>query len=50
MNQYIDKHGVSEDAYYAYNTGKEHGGSNRNSRKVMGYMREWQTLLFGGMI
>ena len=46
MNQYIDKFGVTEDAYYAYNTGKEHGGSNRNSRKVMGYMSEWNAVLF----
>ena len=46
MNQYIDKFGVSEDAYYAYNTGKEHGGSNRNSRKVMSYMSEWNAVLF----
>ena len=46
MNQYIDKFGVTEDAYYAYNTGKERGGSNRNSRKVMGYMSEWNAVLF----
>lgn len=46
MNQYIDKFGVSESAYYAYNTGREKEGSNKNSRKVMGYMAEWKTLLF----
>lgn len=47
MNQYIDKFGVTEDAYYAYNTGRERGGSNKNSRKVMRYMSEWNSLLFG---
>lgn len=46
MNQYIDKFGVSESAYYAYNTGREREGSNKNSRKVMSYMAEWKTLLF----
>lgn len=46
MNQYIDKFGVSESAYYAYNTGREREGSNNNSRKVMGYMSEWKALLF----
>ena len=46
MNQYIDKFGVSESAYYAYNTGRETEGSNKNSRKVMGYMAEWKQLLF----
>ena len=46
MNQYIDRFGVSESAYYAYNTGRETEGSNKNSRKVMQYMAEWKTLLF----
>ena len=45
MNQYIDKFGVSESAYYAYNTGREKTGSNKNSRKVMQYMAEWQSVL-----
>jgi len=45
MNQYIDKFGVSESAYYAYNTGRETEGSNKNSRKVMQYMAEWQSVL-----
>lgn len=45
MNQYIDKFGVSESAYYAYNTGREKEGSNKNSRKVMQYMAEWQSVL-----
>lgn len=47
MNQYIDMFGVSESAYYAYNTGRETEGSNKNSRKVMQYMAEWNSLLFG---
>lgn len=46
MNQYIDRFGVSESAYYAYNTGREKEGSNKNSRKVMQYMAEWNALLF----
>lgn len=46
MNQYIDRFGVSESAYYAYNTGRETEGSNKNSRKVMQYMAEWKRLLF----
>lgn len=46
MNQYIDRFGVSESAYYAYNTGREKEGSNKNSRKVMQYMAEWKQLLF----
>lgn len=48
MDSYIDMFGITEDAYYAYNTGREHGGSNRNSRTVMGYMSEWNRVLFGG--
>lgn len=46
MNRYIDKYGVSEDAYYAYNTGKTHGGSNANSRIVMKYAGEWEKILY----
>ena len=46
MNQYIDRFGVSESAYYAYNTGRETEGSNKNSRKVMQYMADWIALLF----
>ena len=46
MDQYIEKYGVSEDAYYAYNTGKSHGGSNSNSRKVMEYAKKWKEILY----
>lgn len=47
LNNYISKFGVSESAYYAYNTGREKHGSNKNSRIVMGYMSKWNTILFG---
>ena len=46
MNDCIDKHGVCEDAYYAYNTGKSHGGSNKASRIVMKNMAKWSAVLF----
>ena len=42
----IVKYGVSEDAYYAYNTGKSHGGSNENSRIVWKYYKEWYDRLW----
>ena len=45
MNKYINMFGVSEAAYYAYNTGREKSGSNANSRTVMKYMSEWQSVL-----
>ena len=47
LNNYISKFGVSESAYYAYNTGKEHQGSNKNSRKVMQNMSKWNCVVFG---
>lgn len=42
MNKYINMFGVSESAYYAYNTGREKHGSNSNSRLVMKYMSQWK--------
>lgn len=45
MNQYINMFGVSEAAYYAYNTGRERAGSNKNSRAVMKYMEQWREVL-----
>lgn len=47
MNEYIKKFGVCESAYYAYNTGRTRGGSNKNSRVVMNNMAHWNTVLFG---
>ena len=47
MDYYIKKFGVCESAYYAYNTGRQNGGSNKNSRIVMRNMSYWNTLLFG---
>ena len=46
MNQYIAMFGVSESAYYAYNTGREKNGSNKNSRMVMSYMEGWKDMLY----
>ena len=46
MNQYIEMFGVSESAYFAYNTGREKNGSNKNSRKVMGNMANWKKVLY----
>lgn len=46
MNDCINKHGVCENAYYAYNTGKSHGGSNKASRIVMKHMAKWSAVLF----
>ena len=47
LNNYISMFGVSESAYYAYNTGRERQGSNKNSRIVMKYMAKWNSILFG---
>lgn len=47
MDQYINMFGVSESAYYAYNTGKEKHGSNINSQTVMGYMDSWKKVVYG---
>lgn len=47
MDEYVRKFGVTESAYYAYNTGRQNGGSNKNSRVVMKNMSYWNTLLFG---
>ena len=45
MDEYIGMFGVSEAAYYAYNTGKKKSGSNRNSRTVMSNMSKWRSVL-----
>lgn len=45
MNRYVEKFGVCESAYYAYNTGREKEGSNKNSRKVMKNMTKWKEVL-----
>lgn len=47
LNNYIGMFGVSESAYYAYNTGRERQGSNKNSRIVMKYMAKWNATVFG---
>lgn len=47
MDDYVKKFGVTESAYYAYNTGRQNGGSNKNSRVVMRNMAYWNTILFG---
>lgn len=47
MNEYVRKFGVCESAYYAYNTGRTKGGSNKNSRVVMSNMARWNAILFG---
>ena len=47
MNDYIKKFGVCEAAYFAYNTGRQNGGSNKASRAVMRNMSAWNTILFG---
>ena len=46
MDEYVKKFGVTESAYYAYNTGRQNGGSNKNSRVVMKNMSYWNTILF----
>lgn len=47
MNDYVRKFGVCESAYYAYNTGRTSGGSNKNSKVVMSNMARWNMILFG---
>lgn len=47
MDEYIRKFGVCESAYYAYNTGSTKGGSNNNSRIVMGFYENWKKVLYG---
>ena len=46
LNNYVSKFGISESAYYAYNTGREREGSNKNSRIVWGYYQNWKEILF----
>lgn len=47
LNNYISRFGVSESAYYAYNTGREREGSNKNSRIVWKYYNNWKEVLYG---
>ena len=45
MDRYIEEFGVTESAYYAYNTGKVKEGSNKNSRAVMRNTQKWKEVL-----
>lgn len=46
MNPFIETFGVTEAAYYGYNTGVEKkNGSNKNSRAVMRNMAAWKDIL-----
>lgn len=47
LNQYIDKYGISERAYYTYNTGSHKNGSNKNSRKVWSNYQTWLSKIYG---
>lgn len=46
LTPYLYKFGINENAYYAYNTGNEHGGSNNNSRIVWKYYQQWYSRLW----
>lgn len=45
MDKYVGMFGPTEAAYYAYNTGREHEGSNKNSRAVMQLKSKWRELI-----
>ena len=48
LNQYVNNYGISEAAYYQYNTGKKNSsGSNGNSRKVYNYYKTWLEKIYG---
>jgi len=42
LNQCVAKFGLSENAYYMYNTGKRKAGTNKNSHIVWDYFLEWK--------
>lgn len=43
LNQCVAKYGLSENAYYMYNTGKsKKAGTNKNSHIVWGYFLDWK--------
>ena len=43
LNQCVKKYGLTENAYYMYNTGKRNkAGTNKNSKKVWEYFLEWK--------
>lgn len=47
MNICVGNHGISENAYYSYNTGKHNKkGTNKNSHKVWAYYNEWCERLY----
>ena len=47
MNICVNNHGISENAYYSYNTGKHKKKStNKNSHKVWKYYGEWCSRLY----
>ena len=47
MNICVGNHGISENAYYSYNTGKHNKkGTNKNSHKVWAYYNEWCKRLY----
>lgn len=45
MNPCVEQFGVTEEAYYSYNTGRKKPGRNKNSKLVMQYMSEWKQKL-----
>ena len=47
LNDYVGEYGISEKAYFKYNTGKSSGESNRNSRKVWKYYQAWLHEIYG---
>ena len=47
INICVNNHGVSENAYYSYNTGRhKKKGTNKNSHKVWKYYGEWCSRLY----
>ncbi len=47
LNDYVDEYGISEKAYFKYNTGKSSGESNKNTRKVWSYYQTWLHEIYG---
>lgn len=47
LNDYVGEYGISEKAYFKYNTGRSSGESNKNSRKVWKYYQTWLHEIYG---
>ena len=47
LNDIVSDYGITEQSYYVYNTGRKGDGSNKNSRKVYSYYKNWLSTIYG---